>query len=241
MIPLRVRSLVLTLAVAAGVAVVAEAQPGAELPPLRSVSMVRKVSPVYPFEQLIKGKTGWAEVRFVVDYSGKAVMATISSSSNPAFGHALLADIESNEFMPPRVNGAPQVTLAGQRFNFDENALDPSEKRVIAELRKPMPAIVPMAELDKPLAPARREPPIFPPALQADGANGRAEIEFIVDRDGRAMLPRIVNASHEDFGWTAATAITRWRYQPPTKGGQKVDARATVVVTFDAATSSAKF
>ncbi|PTY03792.1 hypothetical protein DB347_21425 [Opitutaceae bacterium EW11] len=208
--------------------------PGAALPPLKPITSVRKLAPVYPLDLLLKGKTGSAEVRFMVDYSGRAVMTTVSSATSQAFGQSLLAEIESNEFMPERINGQPQLTLTGERYNFDgEGALDAAEKRVLNELKKAPASLVSAKELDKPLTQTRKDPPAYPYALQSDGISGRAEIEFIVDRDGNAMFPRIVNASQDDFGWAAATAIQRWRFQPPTKNGQKVDARATVVVNFD--------
>lgn len=208
--------------------------PGGELPPTKAVSTVRRIAPVYPLDALLKGKKGWAEVRFMVDYSGRPVMTTIAGSSDPVFGYALMADVEANEFMPPRVNGQPQIALSGVRHTFDgETNLDASEKRVLAELKKPKPAILSAKELDAPLKSTRQEPPVYPYAQQSDGISGRAEIEFVVDRDGRALLPRVVNASSEDFGWAACAAVVRWRYQPPVKGGQKVDARTTVVVNFD--------
>ncbi len=205
-----------------------------ELPPTSPVSSVRKLSPVYPLDSLLKGKTGWAEVRFMVDYSGRAVMTCVSSSSSPSFGHALLADIEANEFIPPRVNGKPTLTLTGERFIFEGEAqLDPSEKRVLAELRQTIPTIISAKELDKPLAATRQPAPVYPYALESDGLSGRAEVEFIVDREGHVLFPRIVSATQEDFGWATATAVTRWRFQPPVKAGAKVDARTSLVVNFD--------
>jgi TonB family protein len=205
-----------------------------DLPPTMPVSSVRQMLPIYPYDALLKGKTGWAEVRFMVDYSGRAVMTCVSSSSSPAFGHALLADIESNEFIPPRVNGKPTLTLTGERFIFEgESQFDANEKRVLSELRQAIPTITPVHELDKPLSAIRQQAPVYPYALESDGLSGRAEIEFVIDRNGHVYFPRIVSATQEDFGWAAATAISRWRYQPPTKGGAKVDARAIVTVNFD--------
>lgn len=237
---MRPRYLLFFLA-AIGSTLVAQTPSGGALPPIKPLSMVRKLAPVYPYDLLLKGKAGWAEVRFMVDYSGRAVMTTIAESSNPVFGHSLLAEIEANEFMPPRMNGQPQISLTGQRYTFEEGALEPSDRRILIELRKPTPDIVPAGELDAPLAPIRREAPVFPSALLGEGVSGRAEIEFIVDREGRVCLPRVVSASHEDFGWAAATRIARWRYQPPLKGGQKVDTRTTQVVTFDHTKGAASF
>jgi acyl dehydratase len=55
----------------------------------------------------------------------------------------------------------------------------------------------------------------------------------VIDRNGRPLFPHIISATHEDFGWAAATGILRWRYQPPVKNGEKVDARVKVTVVFD--------
>lgn len=230
---LRLSSLSL-LALATAAPTFAQIPPVSSLPPAETVSMVRKLNPVYPLDLLLKGKTGSAEVRFMVDYSGRPVMTSVTSATTPAFGQALLADVESNEFMPPRINGKPQLTLSGQRYSFNgEAGLDPSEKRILAELRRPKPAIVPAGELDKPLVPTRKDAPVYPFALQSDGLSGKAEVEFIVDHDGHVCFPKILSSTQDDFGWAVATALTRWRYNPPTKGGQKVDARATIVMKFD--------
>ena len=69
-------------------------------------------------------------------------------------------------------------------------------------------------------------------ALRAEGPTGSAEIEFIIDREGRARLPRIVSASREEFGWAAATAIAQWVFDPPKKNGQPVDTRVRIPVSF---------
>ena len=56
--------------------------------------------------------------------------------------------------------------------------------------------------------PLWRIAPRYPAALLAEKPPGDAVIEFIIDREGRAQLPRIVSATHEAFGWAAAAAIS---------------------------------
>jgi TonB family protein len=205
--------------------------------PTASVNSVRKMAPVYPYEYLLQNKTGSAEVQFTVEYSGRAIMVRKVDASDDLFAKALMADVESNEFIPPRVNGEPRLTTGKLRFAFNgDPGLDAIQKSILTELRKPKPAIVSVKELDKAPFPVRQDPPNFPYALQSDAVSGKAEVEFVIDRDGRVVFPRIVSASHEDFGWAAATAVSRWRYSAPVKGGQKVDARMTLVINFDAAT-----
>jgi TonB family protein len=127
------------------------------------------------------------------------------------------------------------ITVCQEKRNFSgEAGLDPVAKQILAELRKPKPAIYTVNQLDKKPVAVRQEPhPAYPYALQSDGLSGQAEIEVVIDRDGRVLFPRIVSASQEDFGWAAAVAVSRWRFQPPTKDGQKVDARLTIPFTFD--------
>ena len=234
MISFCVRPLLAAAAVALVAPVSAQTPTGKDLPPIEPVSSVRRPSPVYPLDHLLKGKTGWAEVRFMVDYAGNPTMPAVAGTNDPAFGAALLADVESNEFMPPRMNGQPQIALSSVRYEFSgEASLEPADKRVLAELKKPKPAIPTAQELDAPLKASRQEAPVYPYAQESDGISGKAEIEFIVDRDGRAVLPRVVSSSSDDFGWAAATAISLWRYAPPMKGGQKTDARVNLVFKFD--------
>jgi TonB family protein len=241
MIPSFPRTLLLAaVAALTALPVVAQLPASGVLPATQPVSMVRQTSPVYPLDLLLKGRSGWAEVRFSVDYSGRPVLTSIASKSELAFGYALLADIESNEFMPPRVNGQPTLTLSGVRHTFDgEASLDASEKRILAELKKIKPAFLGPKELDAPLKSIRQAPPVYPYAALSDGMSGKAEIEYVIDRDGRCLLPKIISATSEDFGWSAATAVARWRFQPPVKGGQKVDVRTSVVISFDIAKGAA--
>ena len=206
-------------------------------PAAATINSVRRIAPVYPYDLLIQGKTGWAEVQFTVEYSGRAILIRKTDASDEGFAKALMADIESNEFILPRVNGEPRLATSKQRFVFSGEASfdrDPVAKSVLTELRKPKPAIVSVKELDKAPFPVHQDPPNFPVALQSDGISGQAEIEFVIDRDGRVLFPRIVSSSHEDFGWAAAAAISRWRFQSPMKGGAKVDARMSIVINFDA-------
>lgn len=213
------------------------AQAPAEISTPRSV---RAIAPVYPYDLLIQGKEGSAEVLFTIDYAGKAILASVSNTSDPAFAKALLADIEANEFLPPRVNGKPKLSQAKLPHSFRPGAgLDANAREILAELRKPMPSLARADQLDKKPTPVRQDQPVYPYSLQSDGVSGRADIEIVIDRTGRVLFPRILSATNDDIGYAAATAVTRWRYQPPMKGGVAVDARTTVTITYDQAKMAA--
>jgi len=195
----------------------------------------RTINMIYPYEMLMEGKQGWAEASFVIDYAGRPLFANPAGASDRAFAKAAVAMIEANEFTPAKKGRRSTMTPSVLRFAFDgEAALDADARRVLAELRKPQPAICAMAELDQRPKVVSQDSPVYPRALKEDGLTGQAEIEFVVNSEGKVLFPRIVSATHEDFGWAAAIAVAQWRFQPPTKNGQKVDARMTVPVLFDA-------
>lgn len=194
----------------------------------------RAFKPVYPYEDLIAGREGWAEIGFSVDSVGRVILAAPVGASEPAFAHALMADLEAIEFSPPRKNGQPMVSLGRERYDFPaQPILDRVATEILAELRKPAPAITPVAELDSKPEAIRQPVKVYPWVLRSDEISGEAEIEFIIDRDGRPLFPRIVSATHEDFGWAAATDVLNWRYKSPTKNGVKVDTRITEKIVYD--------
>lgn len=195
----------------------------------------RRVPVLYPYEVVVAGQPAWAETRFVVDYVGRPLFAVSPSSSNRAFAKAAVAMIEASEYFPGKKGPNRAMFAATEHFQFDgELSLDPELRRVLAELRKPSPAIVPAGELAERPKVVRQISPVYPRALKDDGITGQAEIEFIVSREGRVCFPRIVSATHEDFGWAASVAVSQWQYQPPEKDGQPVEVRMTVPLLFNA-------
>jgi len=195
----------------------------------------RAINLIYPYEMLLEGKPGWAEASFVIDYAGRPLFTNPSGASDRAFARAAVAMIETNEFTPAKKGRRVTMTPSSLHFAFDgEAALDANARRVLAELRKPQPAICSLAELDQRPKALNQDSPVYPRALKDDGLTGQAEIEFVVSSEGKVLFPRIVSATHEDFGWAAAIAVAQWRFQPPTRNGQKVDVRMSVPVLFDA-------
>lgn len=195
----------------------------------------KKVSPVYPYEMLIAGRSGWAEANFVIDYAGRPLFANPKQASDPAFAKALVAMVEASQYVPGRRDRHSVMSPASERFEFiGEDAFDDNARRVLKSLRGGGQGLAMSTELDERPKALRQDSPVYPRALKDDGITGQAEIEFVVDREGRVLFPRIVSATHEDFGWAAATAVSQWRFQPPQKEGQKVDAVMRVPVLFDA-------
>ena len=86
--------------------------------------------------------------------------------------------------------------------------------------------------MDTRLNPRFQVPPAYPEALRAEKPEGQAMIEFLVDREGRGRLARVVSATREEFGWAAATAVNQWVFDPPRRGGLPVDIRVSIPFQF---------
>lgn len=146
--------------------------------------------------------------------------------------------IDTWEFTPPaKKDGTPCLALIAIDHKFkpsgDGDVPVTHEAREILRLLEKSPAnIATLAELDRiPKALSRRQP-VYPTALEKAGQAGQAMIEFFIDRNGDAQLPRIVSSSAPEFGYAAVQAVATWRFEPALKDGKIVVARAQIPMEF---------
>jgi TonB family protein len=189
---------------------------------------------VYPYALLRAQKTGKAVVRYIVGSDGRVAKAEMGESSAPEFGFALRAAVECFTFEAALKGGRPCMAFEGfqQEFNRDESWQLVSDEDIALlrrEEKKP-DSILTLRDLDAPPVPLSRRPPHFP--LSAKDTTGQAVIEFLIDEEGRARLPRIVSATDDGFGYAAVQSVASWRFEPPTRGGKAVVVRAQIPITF---------
>lgn len=193
--------------------------------------------PVWPYALLMEGATGEAQVEFLVTPRGDVTDVKLRSASHPEFGRAALAALETWQFEPAIRDGRRVEVPLLKKVEFPavpaDAAAAPSDD-LAALVRSARAGTIDEARgLDEKLTPLFRQPPDYPAALLTAGRpSGEAQIEFIIARDGRARLPRILSATHDEFGWAAATAISQWIFKAPRRGGQPVDVRVRIPVTF---------
>jgi TonB family protein len=197
------------------------------------------VDPVWPLDELLAGETGSAVVEFTVSESGAVNGVRVREASKPAFGLAAAAAIQCWGFERPLDKGHGTTVSLMQRYEFKPPAADAPESDAVARVAGAMKRgeIGSGKGLDAKLAPLYRVRPEYPEALRNQGSPaGRAEIECVVDREGRVRLPRIVSATHDEFGWAAATAVAQWVFAAPKRGGQPVDVKVHIPFDFTAPT-----
>ena len=197
------------------------------------------VDPVLPLDALLKGEGGSAVVDFTVSESGSVNNIRVREATHPEFGDALAAALETWGFARPVENDQALSVQLTKRAEFAAVPLDveaegvDSQIRLVRALRAG--SITGAKGLDEKLAPLYQVRPEYPQALKATGGPaGRAELEFIIDRDGRVRLPRVLSASHPEFGWSAATAVSQWIFHAPRKAGEPVDIKVKMPIRFAA-------
>jgi len=191
---------------------------------------------VHPFEHALERKSGSAEVRFVVGPEGDVLETMVVSASKPEFGLALAAALEAWEFEPAEHDGKPVQSILSHKMTFREgdrdSVIDPPTQEIADRVGRKKFVPANPKELDAAVTPKFTPQPVYPTALKARAAAGSAKIEVIIDKNGRVVLPRIVEASEPEFGWAAATAAQRWRFEPPRADGKSVELRVQIPFQF---------
>lgn len=203
-----------------------------------AVRVKTRVLAVYPYELAVAGVEGEAELQFDVDPGGVARDIIVTRASEPAFGFAAKAMLEAWQF-EPRIEDGKAVAAVDQtlKVRFDsassDVALDASARRLLAELKKETPEITKAAALDGVPWAVKTVNPVPPRDLmKRSGVAGEATVDFLVDPNGRVQLPRIVSATQWEFGWAAATALLRFEFTPPMKGGMPTATRMRLPIKF---------
>lgn len=192
--------------------------------------------PVYPYELLKQGKTGDAAVGYVVGSSGKVIQTIPDKASTPEFARALTAAIEQFVYDPALKQTRPSPSLQRFRQQFDLSRewglVDSDDLALLRREQKKPESIYNGTELDKPLKPISKKPPIFPVSAPAEMSSGKAVIEVLVDEEGCVRLPRIVEATDDAFGYAAIQSVASWRFESPKRGGRDVVVRVRIPFAF---------
>lgn len=190
-------------------------------------------APVWPWVDGVPVRNGKADIFFAINAKGHVEQASVVSATSEVFGKAAQAAVESWRFDPAELEGKPVPALGRRDVQFQlylpKNA---SVLRLLRDIKEGTTHYATASELDAALYPYMRYAPEYPKSLFEEKPAGTAVIECIVDGRGRVCLPRIVEASQEEFGWAAATAVAGWLFTPPTVKGLPVDVIVRIPFEF---------
>jgi TonB family protein len=202
-------------------------------------------APVYPYDLLVQGVKGKAAVSFKIDPQGRPRSVVALSATDPEFAAATTAMIEAWRFEPAKKAGKPCWSYLRKDQEFEISAgefpLSESAARLLGVLKKDRSKIVKDCRLLDSTPRGRFTPsPAVPESVRNANVEARAVVEFVLDHDGHAQLPRVISATNADFGWTSATAVARWQYTIPSKNGKPVDVFVRVPLVYSPPNPPAK-
>ena len=199
--------------------------------------------PHYPREALLAKQSGRVTVGFVVGPDGRVHRTEVIGDAPPDLAGAAIAAVEALEFTPPARRGEPCYAALRIEFDFHRAGngdvpVTPEIFRLVRVLEKSPEELVPLSELDFSPEPYFRRSPVVPIAYRQKKHEGRATLEFIIDRKGFARLPRVISADDPALGYAAQQAVSTWRFAAPRKAGQPVDALVQIPIIFAAPAES---
>lgn len=191
--------------------------------------------PVYPAELRRARVKGTAAVAMKINEEGRVSEVAVTAADRPEFGFALMAAAEGFRFAPALLNGKPVVQWISFKQDFSVKDLpDEKAERLFALEKKHPEQIVRGSKLDEPLASISRRAPQFPLMPKIAGVSrGEALVECVIDKEGRACLPRVVSSSAPEFGYAAVQAVNTWLFSPPKSGGEPAAVRVRVPFVFN--------
>ncbi len=121
----------------------------------------------------------------------------------------------------PRLSGGPVVAA-------------PPPMKIAAFDQTGVPSMVADAELDHPLMPLSRLPPVYPMGAKRRGIEGWVRVRFVVDPQGNVKDVKVIEAQPAGtFDDSVMRCMYGWRFQPGTVDGTPVSAWAETTVRFE--------
>ena len=204
------------------------------MPADKSPILTNEVKAIYPFPLLAAGITGKAQIRYIIGENGAVAYASILSASKREFGEAALAMVQARRFQPPTHEGRPRIAIYDLSVNFRKGSpdlnLNENTWKLLEEEKQLGRKFASPGKLDGRLTPRIRVSPVD--LRQPPTKPQTVVVECIIDQNGDVQLPRIVKAEDQDCAYAALTAISQWKFSPPMKNGQPVDARVQIPIDF---------
>lgn len=101
-------------------------------------------------------------------------------------------------------------------------------------MRSPPPQAAPARpDIVTDIEPTVRVQPQYPPRALRSGIEGSVTVEFTIAKDGTVKDPEIVEADPAYiFNDAVLRAVRRWKFEPETYQGEKIEQRARQIVRF---------
>lgn len=75
--------------------------------------------------------------------------------------------------------------------------------------------------------------PAFPAEFRAEAPVGVVRVRIMIDEEGNVTIMDIVEATHREAVQPVRQALVQWRFEPPTRGGERVRAAYIQPIPYD--------
>jgi TonB family protein len=217
------------------------AQPSPATPEWQSLKILQTVEPIFPYRLMELTLTeGEARLVIRVDTTGKLAEWLVVGYTQPEFADAAVAAVKQWQFEPARFHGIPVGTISELSFTFSARGVVVSQS--VADIVEAQTLRMfngryvfepcPSAELDRQPEPIAAVAPSYPKALADKGVRGQVTVEFYIDQTGTVRLPSVSMRDNVELGSLAVTAVSQWKFTPPTSRGRSVLVKAVQVFDF---------
>lgn len=94
--------------------------------------------------------------------------------------------------------------------------------------------VVDMGQLDEPLTPVTKIPPVYPMRARRKGIEGWVKVRFEVDEQGRVQQLQVLEGKPRGvFDKSVIQCVSKWRYKPGTVEGIAVRTRMETKIRFE--------
>ncbi len=204
----------------------AKSESGLYVPP----EPIKRHSPHYPRIMRQLGTMGGAIVEFIVTKEGKVVEPQSVSETHMALAREAVEAVAKWRFKPGTRNGKPVDARMAVPIYFILN--DAGEEDWAGKIRAVITGFPPISptkvpegfRYDEAPTPIESRAPVWPWIDGVPTREGKAELFFAINAQGRVTQVKIVSATNEAFGQAAQAALECWKYKPAELDGKPVPA-----------------
>ena len=157
------------------------------------------------------------------------------SAQRPKPRKKAVANMKPSPVIPPSVEKLEMPFEINPRLPAMADTVTlPAMAHLPVGLPTPEPdAVFSMADLDQPLTPLVRVPPVYPLFAKKRGTEGWVRVGFLVTARGMVEDIRILEAQPEKvFDQSVIQCVSAWRFQPGTRNAKPVITRVETTIRF---------
>ena len=114
----------------------------------------------------------------------------------------------------------------------DHNAIDTTKIPGNWLPNGPGPEVFNPSMLDQLPVPRHQARPVYPAVLRQRGVQGSVLVDFIVDTDGNVRNATAVRSTSPEFGASAVSAVSKWKFTPGRRANHAVFTHLQVPIEF---------